>query len=146
MSKDLAITSQSPRNKIALGNLTALWKAGELPEGSYYCNTGNQLTNNKDAVFIPEMDDCIIVGSVPSYEQNIKLQKHSNTLKQALAALDEEQVRSDKLENALTLCRNWLADMVGIMNNESAEHNKKLPVGNFERAMKDLLQTINEVI
>ena len=135
---------------VTLGDLTALWKAGELPEGAYYCNTGNQieilytwgkkynqLTNNKDAVFIPEMDDCIIVGSVPSYEQNIKLQKHSNTLKQALAALDEEQVRSDKLENALTLCRNWLADMVGVMNNESAEHNKKLPVGNFERAMKE---------
>lgn len=142
-----------------LQDLTALWKNGELPKGAYYCNTGNQieilytwgkkynqLTNNKDAVFIPEMDDCIIVGSVPSYEQNIKLQKHSNTLKQALAALDEEQVRSDKLENALTLCRNWLADMVGVMNNENAEHNKKLPVGNFERAMKDLLQTINEVI
>lgn len=140
-----------------MSNFTEQWKAGKLPEGAYYCNTGNeieilytwknnQLTNNKDAVFIPEMDDCEILTPVPSYEQNVKLQTHSNTLKQALAALDEEQVRSDKLENALTLCWNWLADMVGVMNNESAEHNKKLPVGNFERAMKDLLQTINEVI
>lgn len=63
-------------------NLTEQWKKGELPEGVYYCNTGNtietlftwgknyhQLTNNKDEVYIPEMDDCEILAPVPSYEQ-----------------------------------------------------------------------------
>lgn len=65
-----------------MSNLTEQWKKGELPEGVYYCNTGytvetlftwgknyHQLTNNKDEVYIPEMDDCEIIAPVPSYEE-----------------------------------------------------------------------------
>ena len=64
----------------AMTDLTEQWKKGELPEGVYYCNTGytveilftwgknyHQLTNNKDEVYIPEMDDCEILAPVPSY-------------------------------------------------------------------------------
>ena len=63
-------------------DLTEQWKKGELLEGVYYCNTGNtieilftwgknyhQLTNNKDEVYIPEMDDCKILAPVPSYDE-----------------------------------------------------------------------------
>lgn len=78
-------------------DLTEKWKKGELPEGVYYCNTGNTveilftwgknyhlLTNNKDEVYIPEMDDCDeIIAPVPSYEE---LQNMNEAVNQAIAA------------------------------------------------------------
>ena len=44
---------------------------------------------------------------------------------------------------ALKDCYEWLSGMVETMNNEHAEHNKSLPIGNFESAMIKLTDKIN---
>ena len=72
-------------------NLTEQWKNGELPDGVYYCNTGyvvetlftwgknyHQFTNNKDKVYIPEMDDCEVLAPVPSYEELQELKEFAD--------------------------------------------------------------------
>lgn len=85
------------RNADVSKTLTEKWKKGELPEGIYYCNTGNtveilftwgknyhQLSNIKDEVYIPEMDDCEeIIARVPSYDE---LQNMNEAVNQAIAA------------------------------------------------------------
>ncbi|MBQ3311715.1 hypothetical protein IJG72_06520 [bacterium] len=105
--------------------MTALWKNGELLKGAYYCNTGNQieilytwckkynqLTNNKDEVYIPEMDDCKIIASVPSYEewqalnQNLDSTMQTNkALYKKLAEVKEllKEIRSSIAESQLKL-------------------------------------------
>ena len=78
-------------------NLTEQWKQGKLPEGVYYCNTGNtietlftwgknhhQLTNNNDEVYIPEMDDCEVIERVPTYEEQQAKLDENTKLKELL--------------------------------------------------------------
>ena len=99
-------------------DLTELWKKGELPEGVYYCNTGNtvetlftwgknyhQLTNNKDEVYIPEMDDCIIIAPVPNYDEWFKIKN----LASLTSLLQEKNIeclhRENMLKELLKDCR-----------------------------------------
>lgn len=99
-------------------NLTDKWRKGELPDGVYYCDTGNtvetlftwgknyhQLTNNKDEVYIPEMDDCEVLAPVPSYEEWKQLKellkecKHIMSIEKDFASCHFEK---DKLCKLLT--------------------------------------------
>ena len=92
-------------------DLTEQWKKGELPEGVYYCDTGNtvetlftwgknyrQLTNNKDEVYIPEMDDCEVLSAVPSYEE---LMEKTKSLKVLAEAYCKEKQKNTKLKELL---------------------------------------------
>lgn len=54
--------------------------------------------------------------------------------------------KNRKIENELLICRAWLEDMIGMMNNEEGVHNKGRPIGAFEYKMKELLRGIEEVI
>lgn len=47
--------------------------------------------------------------------------------------------------DALDECYEWLLGMIEVLNNTEAEHNRSLPVGNFEYAMTRLKARI-EVI
>jgi hypothetical protein len=109
-------------------DLTEQWKKGELPEGVYYCDTGNtvktlftwgknyhQLTNNKDEVYIPEMDDCEVLSAVPSYEEynklwqankevanrNIDLIIKLNTLKERNGSLNNRDINLCRIANGI---------------------------------------------
>lgn len=90
--------------------LTEQWKKGELKEGVYYCNIGNtvetlftwgknyhQLTNNKDEVYIPEMDDCEVLAPVPTYEEWQEKQKSLKVLAEAYCKEKEENQLLKKL-------------------------------------------------
>lgn len=125
----ISLTSQSPRNGSQKGDLTSQWKKGELPEGIYYCNTGNtvetlftwgknyhQLTNNKDEVYIPEMDDCEIIAPVPSYDKWQLMQDDNKRLKHDVGNLgykiknqrheiDNRLKEIEKLKELLKECR-----------------------------------------
>lgn len=54
--------------------------------------------------------------------------------------------KNRKIENELLICRAWLEDMIGMMNNEEGVYNKGRPIGAFEYKMKELLHGIDEVI
>lgn len=70
--------------------------------------------------------------------------------------IEELKAKVKKLEDKLKIAYDvisdvefWLNGMVGAMNNECAEHNKKQPVGNFEYAFKsyaDSLRDLNKKI
>ena len=77
-------TSQSPRNHLATKpqavDLTDKWKKGELPAGCYYIEDAgiyrtvykserDDVLEYEHNVYIPEMEDCIIVAPVPSYDE-----------------------------------------------------------------------------
>lgn len=110
-------------------DLAEQWKKGELPEGVYYCNTGNtveilftwgknyhQLTNNKDEVYIPEMDDCEIIAPVPNYEDwkalkaSYEMSNDAN-LKQATWMADMEK-HNAKLEELLRECKIYVENFI----------------------------------
>jgi len=101
-------------------DLTEQWKKGELPEGVYYCDTGNtvetlftwgknyhQLTNNKDEVYIPEMDDCEVLAPVPSYEEYLESESHCAVYSELNKQLKEQNAQ---LKELLKECRNILKE------------------------------------
>lgn len=56
----------------------------------------------------------------------------------------EEKLRiAEKVASDVEL---WLNGMVGAMNNESSEHNKRLPIGNFESAFKSNADALGALI
>lgn len=77
-----------------------------------------------------------------------------NTLSRAIRAenkLSRVSLNKDAVIGVLNDVEEWLSGMVGVMNNESAEHNRKLPIGNFEHVFKahaaplsDLIKRIKE--
>ena len=154
-----------------MSDLTEQWKKGELPEGVYYCNTGNtvetlftwgknyhQLTNNKDEVYIPEMDDCEIIAPVPSYDEWQLMQDDNKRLKHDVGNLgykiknqrheiDNRLKEIEKLKELLKECELWFTGIVGNMNDKNVgEHNKSVPIGNFEHIFKEFSQKINEAL
>lgn len=58
----------------------------------------------------------------------------------------EHGVELKKAKESLKECREWLAGMIDVMNNESADYNKSRPIGLFENAMQQLLIKIDEVL
>ena len=134
-------------------DLTEQWKKGELPEGVYYCNTGNtvetlftwgknyhQLTNNKDEVYIPEMDDCEVLAPVPSYDElqnmnkavnecmaaNIKLVEENKQLKEQINHLLKTQARQFVDNQKLQVKAEKAKDVVNFDTARQIKHLKEL--------------------
>ena len=91
-------------------DLTDKWKKGELPDGYYYCKTGNgveilrtlgdkynQLLNNLDEVFMKEMSDCKIISEVPCYDEWFKIKN----LASLTSLLQEKNIECLHRENKL---------------------------------------------
>lgn len=68
----------------------------------------------------------------------------------ALAELrDQVAIREQQLKQCqqqLNDVNDWFIGMIGVMNNEEAQHNKSVPVGNFEHAIKTHIQNIDKVL
>lgn len=57
------------------------------------------------------------------------------------------QAENDKLKELLKECELWFTGVVGNMNDKNVgEHNRNLPIGNFEHAFKVFSQKINQVL
>lgn len=137
-------TSQQHRNGSQKGDLTSQWKSDKLLKGAYYCNTGNeieilytwgnkynQLINNKDAVFIPEMDDCEIIAPVPSYEQWKALNENMDSVMQTNQSVlqklkDHEKICCCADNEVLRLENAELKQRLKDTQNANAELNKTI--------------------
>ena len=111
-------------------NLTEQWKKGELPSGWYYVRLIRgeyriDLYINGKNEWIDCTDNIIdtVVCEVPSFEQ------------------------WQQLKEQLKECELWFTGVVGNMNDKNVgEHNRNLPIGNFEHIFKVFSQKINQVL
>ena len=116
-------------------NLTDKWKKGELPSGWYwvegcraegiYAYTAEYLNN----MYRPRNSERII-EQVPSYEKwQAKLEENT------------------KFKELLKECELWFTGIVGNMNDKNVgEHNRNLPIGNFDNMFKIFSQKINQAL
>ena len=117
-------------------DLTDKLKKGELPEGFYYFKLPNGETDTgKDfglaiLLMCEDGDKIEVLSEVPSYEQwQAKLEENT------------------KLKELLKECELWFSGIVGNMNDKNVgEHNRNLPIGNFEYAFKVFSQKINQAL
>ena len=111
-------------------NLTKQLKKGELlPEGLYWVKHDGVI-NILDELEIPLTDVDEVLAEVPSYEE-WKAKIEENT----------------KLKEQLKECELWFTGVVGNMNDKNCgEHNRNLPIGNFEHVFKVFSQKINQVL
>jgi len=123
-------------------NLTEQWKKGELPDGWYYVK-GNRAEGKYayTAEYLNNMyrprNGEIIIEQVPSYELWKAVHEQWKVL------LDE----NTKLKEQLKECELWFTGVVGNMNDKNCgEHNRNLPIGNFEHIFKVFSQEINQVL
>lgn len=57
------------------------------------------------------------------------------------------QAENDKLKELLKECELWFTGIVGNMNDKNVgEHNRNLPIGNFEHIFKVFSQKINQML
>lgn len=141
-------TSQSPRNHLAttsqVSDLTEQWKNGKLPVGWYYIKIADivfidffegKVWKNKKDEYIDE-----VLAPVPSYEEYWHIRSCLND--QALI-LNE----NIKLKELLKECELWFTGTIGNMNDKNVgEHNRNLPIGNFEHMFKVFSQKINNAL
>jgi hypothetical protein len=123
-------------------NLTEQWKKGKLPDGWYYVK-GNRAEGKYayTAEYLNNMyrprNGEIIIEQVPSYELWKAVHEQWKVL------LDE----NTKLKEQLKECELWFTGVVGNMNDKNCgEHNRNLPIGNFEHVFKVFSQKINQVL
>ena len=132
-------------------DLTKQWKKGELPEGWYWVKK-KTCEEYIDKVYfwydtfidgdVPLDNDKVIevLARVPSYDEwkasyNCMLENEVLRLKNA------------QLKELLKECELWFTGMVGNMNDKNVgEHNRSVPIGNFEYIFKVFSQKINEVL
>ncbi|MBP5698100.1 MAG: hypothetical protein J6W96_01055 [Alphaproteobacteria bacterium] len=125
-------------------DLTAQWRKGELPEGLYYVenNEGNIgiLGWSKFAGWYNIKQ---VLAPVPSYQWVI-----DHSFKPFSQRLFEKTLEDNKkLKELLKECELWFTGIVGNMNDKNVgEHNRNLPIGNFEHIFKVFSQKINEVL
>ena len=122
-------------------DLTEKWKKGELPCGWYYIKIADivfidffegKVWKNKKDKYIDE-----VLAEVPSYEE---LQNQAFILK-------SRESENTKLKELLKECELWFTGVVGNMNDKNVgEHNRNLPIGNFEYAFKVFSQKINQAL
>ena len=120
-------------------NLTEQYRKGELNNGFYYVEINepfmplrveivenyNGLETDIDNNYIVE-----ILAEVPSYEKwQAKLEENA------------------QLKELLRECELWFTSVVGNMNDKNCgEHNRNLPIGNFEHVFRVFSQKINQVL
>ena len=89
-------------------------------------------------------DDTEVLAPVPSYEELQNMNKAVNECMAANIKLVEE---NKQLKELLKECELWFTGIVGNMNDKNVgEHNRKLPIGNFEYIFTVFSQKINEVL
>lgn len=161
--KDLCITSEQ---------LTEQWKKGELPEGFYYakCPWCDEVDIRYIHNGVDDYED--IIMPVPTYEEWKALNEQNAQPKEqinkcyldainrgtanAVKAVKEfgmpERIKelveqNTQLKELLKECELWFTGMVGNMNDKNVgEHNRSVPIGNFEYIFKVFSQKINEVL
>ena len=142
--KDLCITSEQ---------LTEQWKKGELPEGHYYVKDGeNMIAEYLDGYFYNDGNPMTsfsggvdsVLEKVPSYEE---LQNMNKAVNECMAANIKLVEQNAQLKELLKECELWFTGMVGNMNDKNVgEHNKSVPIGNFEHIFKEFSQKIDEAL
>lgn len=134
-------------------DLTEQWKKGELSEGHYYVKDGENMiaeyldgyfynNGNPMTSFTGGVDE--VLAPVPSYDEwqdlKSKLQLKETAYDFDTARLEEENAQ---LKELLKECELWFTGMVGNMNDKNVgEHNKSVPIGNFEYIFKEFSQKI----
>ena len=147
-------------------DLTKQWKKGELPEGWYYViKTGDvemleYSCNCFLAVDVPLIDNEVteVLAPVPTFEKwKAKLEENKRLkhdvgnlgykIKNQRHEIDNRSKEIKKLKEFLKECELWFTGIVGNMNDKNvSEHNRKLPIGNFEHMFKVFSQKINEAL
>ena len=72
-----------------------------------------------------------------------------NTLSRAIRAenkISRVNLNKDAVIGVLHDVEEWLSGMVSVMNNECADHNKSLPIGNFEQVFKAHAASLSDLI
>lgn len=133
-------------------DLTEQWKKGELPEGWYYViKTGDvemleYSCNCFLAVDVPLIDNEVteVLAPVPSYEEWKALNGNMDSVMQTNQALCQKLTQ---LKELLKECELWFTGTIGNMNDKNVgEHNRNLPIGNFEHMFKVFSQKINNAL
>ena len=79
----------------------------------------------------------------PADEVIIEKQVWESTLHRSMVL----QAENAQLKELLRECELWFTGMVGNMNDKNVgEHNKSVPIGNFEHIFKEFSQKINEAL
>lgn len=81
---------------------------------------------------------------VPTFDE---LQNMNEAVNQAMAANIKLVEQNKQLKELLKECELWFTGIVGNMNDKNVgEHNKSVPIGNFEYIFNVFSQKINEVL
>lgn len=106
-------------------NLTEQWKKGKLPAGCYYIEDAgiyrtvykserDDVLEYEHNVYIPEMEDCIIVAPVPSYEEWQKTETQRIDLMTKLNDVNNEnhalEIENAELKELLKECKDYLPE------------------------------------
>ena len=87
---------------------------------------------------------------MPSYEEWEQLQNwadFTNDYHELREKLEIAEYKNAQLKELLKECELWFTGIVGNMNDKNVgEHNRKLPIGNFEYIFTVFSQKINEVL
>jgi hypothetical protein len=85
-----------------------------------------------------------VLAEVPSYEEYLSLTYAKEEDERIIA---EYEAENTKLKEQLKECELWFTGVVGNMNDKNCgEHNRNLPIGNFEHIFKVFSQKINQVL
>lgn len=145
-------------------NLTEQYQKGELPVGAYYVKYYNDSISPSIDIYrrnyslkkeselrftINQIEE--VLADVPSYEQWIMTKNLSERAHLEMYKARGEKVRLEKentkLKELLKECELWFTGVVGNMNDKNVgEHNRNLPIGNFEHIFKVFSQKINQVL
>ena len=116
-------------------DLTDKWKKGELPEGWYYVK-GNRAEG--------------IYAYTAEYLNNMYRPRNGDRIIEQVPSYDEWQAKQEentKLKELLKECELWFTGVVGNMNDKNVgEHNRNLPIGNFEHVFRVFSQKINQAL
>lgn len=82
------------------------------------------------------------------YIQRLEKQLEDTLLRaiQAENKLSRENLKKDAVVEVLRGIELWMKGMVGAMSNECSEHNKSVPIGNFEEIFKAHADTLEDLI
>lgn len=133
-------------------DLTDKWKKGELPNGWYYVKVITEFEYPDDIAFYTGeyfelySDEEIeqVLTPLPSYEEYLSL---TYAKEEDEGIIAEYEAENTNLKELLKECELWFTGVVGNMNDKNVgEHNRNLPIGNFEYAFNVFSQKINKAL